>query len=195
MDRPPDTLPVYLLAGGRSSRFGADKARARVGDQTLLEAAAAPFPGAPLTVVADVPDKYQDLGFRTVADFEPDRGPLGGLIRALADRAEPGWILLTACDFVGARPAWPELLTAARTEATRAVAFRGTRWEPVFALYHTALIPEAEAALARGESALWRLLDRAAAVAVALPEDWSAACSVDTREALAAFERRASETG
>lgn len=193
MDGAAETLPIYFLAGGRSSRFGADKARARLGESTLLEAAARPFSGAPLTVVADLPDKYQDLGFRTVADFEPGRGPLGGLLRALADRASPGWILLTACDFVGARTAWVERLAAARTQAARAVAFRAAHWEPLFALYHTGLIPEAEAAINRGESALWRLLDAAAATAVRLPDDWHVACSVDTPEALAAYERRASE--
>jgi molybdopterin-guanine dinucleotide biosynthesis protein A len=192
MSDPETPIPVYLLAGGRSSRFGTDKARARLGAGTLLEAAAAPFSGRPLTVVADVPDKYQDLGFRTLGDREPGLGPVGGLIRAFADRAEPGWILLGACDFVGVRPEWVARLAEARTDAARAVAFRGRRWEPMFALYHTALLPAAEAALARGESALWRLLDRADALAVTPPEDWTTACSIDTPEALAAFERRSS---
>jgi molybdopterin-guanine dinucleotide biosynthesis protein A len=182
-------IPVYVLAGGRSSRFGRDKARVPFHGRPLLQVAVEPFAGrpAPLTVVADVPDKYEDLGLRTLGDREPGRGPLGGLLTALADReagGAGGWLLLTAGDFVGARPAWIDDLAGARRPGSRAVAFRGSWWEPLFALYHTALRDEAAAMLEAGESALWRLLDRVRAIPVALPADWNEARSLDTARAL-----------
>jgi molybdopterin-guanine dinucleotide biosynthesis protein A len=187
-------IPIYVLAGGRSSRFGRDKARAPLHGRPLLQVAVEPFAGrpGPLTVVADVPDKYKDLGLRTLGDLEPDRGPLGGLLTALADRARggaEGWLLLTACDFVGTRPAWIDLLAEARRPGARAVAFRGERWEPLFALYHTALREEAAAELEAGRVALWRLLDRVHAISVGLPADWSAARSLDTPRAVAEHEK------
>ena len=39
--RPMDRVPGYILAGGRSRRFGTDKARAEVGGTPLLRHAAA----------------------------------------------------------------------------------------------------------------------------------------------------------
>jgi len=186
-------IPVYILAGGRSSRFGTDKARARLGDETLLEAAARPFrqAGARLTAVAEVPDKYQELGFRTLGDRTPEQGPLGGLITALHDLSGDEWLMLTACDFVGARVAWVDRLADRRAPGARAVAFRPGRWEPLFALYHRGLLEEAAAMLSAGERALWRLLERVGAVAAPIPPDWERARSIDTPAALAEYRGRA----
>jgi len=186
-------IPVYILAGGRSSRFGTDKASARLAEGTLLEAAARPFrdAGARLTAVAEVPDKYEALGFRTLGDRTPEQGPLGGLITALQDLPSDGWLLLTACDFVGARAAWVDRLANHRAPGVRAVAFRAARWEPLFALYRRGILEEAEALLSAGERALWRLLEGVGAVAASLPPDWAEARSIDTPAALAEYRRRA----
>ena len=87
-----------VLAGGRASRFGSDKALARLGDATLLDhalASLAPY-GTALVVcgreTAPVP---------TVADLPaPNLGPLGGLAGALACAEANGFdaVLTTACD-------------------------------------------------------------------------------------------------
>ena len=151
-----------------------------------------------LTVVAGISDEYSDLGFRTLGDREPGLGPLGGLAAALHDRAAlagDGWLLLTSCDFVGARGQWVDRLLKHRTQGARAVAFRGARWEPLFALYHTAALEAVEAALERGDGAMHALLDAISAVAVPVPEDWHEAVSVNTPEDLEAFARRETDAG
>jgi molybdopterin-guanine dinucleotide biosynthesis protein A len=83
-------IPVYLLAGGRSSRFGSDKARAELaGVPLILRLAHQVEPVAsPLVVVADRRDKYLDLGLTTIADALPGLGPLGGLLTACG---RSGW--------------------------------------------------------------------------------------------------------
>lgn len=87
-----------VLAGGRATRFGSDKALARLGDATLLDHALASLaPHCAALVVcgrdaAPVP---------TVADRPaPHLGPLGGLAGALAHAAANGFgaVLTTACD-------------------------------------------------------------------------------------------------
>lgn len=195
-----ETLPVYILAGGRSSRFGEDKARARLLGEPLIRWAVRPLEGraGSLTVVASIPDSYSDLGYRTLGDRQRDLGPLGGLATALHDRVAlegDGWLLITSCDFVGARGQWVDRLLQHRAPGATAVAFRGARWEPLFALYHTAALEVVEAALGRGQGAVHKALDAMSAVAVPVPEDWHEAVSVNTVEDLEAFEKRGIDAG
>lgn len=182
MHRGGEQVPVYILAGGRSSRFGSDKARALVhGRSLILHVAEALAPRASsLTVVADVEDKYDDLGLRTIADRAPRLGPLAGLEAALLDGDEAGWLLLCSCDWVGLRPEWVDLLLHAREEgASRAVAFKGPVWEPLLALYHRSLGAEVASRLAEGRLAPWRLLEDISARALSLPPDWEQARQVN----------------
>lgn len=70
-----------VLAGGRSSRFGSDKALALLAGQSLLEhaiAALRPHVDAVVVVGREVADQP------TIADWPaPDMGPMGGITGAL----------------------------------------------------------------------------------------------------------------
>ena len=79
-----------VLAGGRSSRFGSDKALAMLGGRTLLDHAAATLrPHCDAVLV---------VGRGEVVDWpRPDMGPLGGIAGALIHAADRGYDqLLTA---------------------------------------------------------------------------------------------------
>lgn len=163
-------IPLYLLAGGKSSRFGSDKARAKVKGSPLIVRiveALAPV-AAPPTVVADVPDKYADLGLRTIADIQPGLGPMGGLATALHDAGDRE-ILVTSCDLVSVEPAWVRLLTAVDGAA---VAFKKQKgWQPLFAVYR----PDSAAVVARhiaSESLSLQLVLDEIGQAVPLPLAW-----------------------
>src|SRR5437867_170131 len=95
-------LPLYIAAGGRSSRFGSDKARADVNGIPLILHVARRLEEAvsSLTVVADVEHKFEDLQLRTIADQHPGFGPMAALHAALDDQKHEGWLLLVSCDFV-----------------------------------------------------------------------------------------------
>ena len=98
-----------VLAGGRATRFGSDKAMATLDGLSLLEraldslrphVAALVVCGrdrAPVPVVADLP--------------APDLGPLGGIAGALDHATRHGFdaVLTTACD----TPVLPDALVAA----------------------------------------------------------------------------------
>ncbi|HEU4968946.1 molybdenum cofactor guanylyltransferase [Sphingomonas sp.] len=90
-----------VLAGGRSSRFGSDKALAVWRGKPLLAHAADALVaqcGAVVIVGRDV------AGFTCVPDWPaPDRGPLGGLAGALNHALTNGYELVLTCgvDSVG----------------------------------------------------------------------------------------------
>jgi molybdopterin-guanine dinucleotide biosynthesis protein A len=73
-----------VLAGGRSSRFGSDKALAMLDGRTLLDhARAALLPHCDAVVV---------VGRDEIADWpRPDMGPLGGIAGALIQAAHQGF--------------------------------------------------------------------------------------------------------
>lgn len=179
-------IPAYILAGGNSARFGADKARHPVQGQPLVSRIAQIISSrtASQTIVARQGGAYDDLGLRTIADLQPGLGPLAGLHAALSDRAE-GWLLLLSCDFVNLNPEWIDTLSRARTEDASIVAFRRRHWEPLFALYHTRLKEPIERQIATPERALWRLIESAPHLACPLPQDWPALAHVNTPGELA----------
>jgi molybdopterin-guanine dinucleotide biosynthesis protein A len=187
--KPETSVRVYILAGGKSSRFGSDKARAELDGEALLSRIVrilAPCASA-FTAVADVPDKYADLGVRTIADVRAGLGPIGGLMTALKDLPTPGWLLLCSCDMVAIECGWVETLSAARASHVQAVAFEGERIEPLFALYHSNLIHEIERGIDAGELSPSRLIARVPAARLTLPANWPKLAHVNTREELDSF--------
>ncbi|MCC5785698.1 MAG: molybdenum cofactor guanylyltransferase [Phycisphaerales bacterium] len=134
---------AYILAGGRSTRFGSDKARAMIEGRPLIRRIADMLEsrGHQVVAVAREADQYADLGLNTIADIEPDLGPVGGLQTALMHRAD-GWIILCSCDLIHPSPEPIQQLEQARTgqEDADAVVYRTDRWQPFPGLYHTRML-------------------------------------------------------
>lgn len=173
---PTAPLPAYILAGGRSVRFGSDKARAVVEGKPLIRHVmdALSQVASGVTVVAQEQDAYADLGLDTIPDSAADRGPVQGLLAALAHCAETrgeGWLLLTACDMLPDGPNSFDALfdTLGRVPADRnAIACRTDRWHPMPGLYHTRLLPAVAGYLADGGRAFQGLFDRPNTLATAI---------------------------
>ncbi len=192
------SIPIYVASGGASRRFGSEKARALLPDgRTLLEHVVEKLQplASNITVVADRADKYTDLQLRTIADQRPGLGPLAGLEAALLDAGDATWIFYTSCDFLGFDTQWIKQLWNARLPTSLAVVFQSqpsdglefARWEPVFALYHTRLLGAVTCALNENRLAFWRLLEAVSAQAVAAPEGWGNAVSINTPADLQTF--------
>jgi molybdopterin-guanine dinucleotide biosynthesis protein A len=98
-------IEAYILVGGRSTRFGSDKALAVIDGMTLAERAYTKICDAfgrdHVSFVARDPQSFVDeaerLNALVVYDVVEDRGPLGGLYTALT-YASTDWIFLFACD-------------------------------------------------------------------------------------------------
>ena len=190
-----DRVPVYILAGGQSSRFGSDKARAVfegealiVRVQRMLEAHT-----SDITVVADRADKYADLHLRTIADHNPGLGPLAGLQAALNDLPDDHrWLLLCPCDAVVIEPGWIRQLLGARDEKTDAVAFldRQNRWQPMPALYASSALPRVDQGLSAGRLSMQHLLGGLNTIPLPLPPDWPADWQANRPADLEAHRKR-----
>src|SRR5690349_1942483 len=88
----------FVLAGGKSSRMGCNKALLPFRGRTLVEHIASEVSTVTHTV-ALIGDRalYIILGYPVIEDVFPGRGPLSGIHAALrASGAE--WSLVVACD-------------------------------------------------------------------------------------------------
>jgi molybdopterin-guanine dinucleotide biosynthesis protein A len=169
-----NSLPIYILAGGESSRFGSDKARAVVGDEPMIVRLAQQIePSASrITVVAKRDEQYDDLKLRTIGDTLAQRGPIGGLVTALQDlRQGEDWLLLLSCDLLNIELTWIDVLWSQRGDA-QVVAFRPDCWQPMLGLYHRSVLAEAQHRANGDDRSMQRLLDALDAVAPPLPADW-----------------------
>ena len=169
-----ESIPTYILAGGRSRRYGSDKARIPMGGQPLLLRIARELAAiaSAVSVVARSTDAYDDLGLRTLADSVQDQGPLGGLLTALEDAGPTAWIFLAACDLMGIRISWARTLLEARREDVSAVVFRSDRYHPLFALYHGRSAGEVRQSIHAGDLKMQHLFDRVPSAVLPVPEDW-----------------------
>lgn len=96
---------LAVLAGGRSQRFGSNKALAEIRGQTILARVLAAGRGLAdeVFVVTNTPEAYPDLGLPLVPDVRAGGGSLRGLHTALAS-AHNTWVLCLACDMPFVRP-------------------------------------------------------------------------------------------
>jgi len=128
----------YILVGGKSSRFGEDKALLEWQGQRLAAHVAGGVEAAAgsATLVGSI-EKYQHLGYRVIPDPVDGFGPLAGLLAALDDSTS-SWNLVVACDMPHLRQKFLEfLLSEARKSTADVVLPVGPegRTEPLCAVY------------------------------------------------------------
>ena len=92
-------ITIAILAGGKSSRMGTDKAFVRVLGRPLIEDILAQLAGlgAETLIVTNRPDDYAYLGVPLFTDVLPEKGALGGLYTAIHSSSQPHTISV-ACD-------------------------------------------------------------------------------------------------
>lgn len=188
-----------LLAGGRSSRFGADKALALYRGESLLYWAAARFSPCAAVIVCvrgDSPaaDHARALGLGVVEDYPASpSGPLSG-IRAGLEWARAhgfGTIAVAPCD----APATPrgvyERLAAEQGPAPAAFAVTAAGEHPLCAIWRTDLCAAlAEAMAGAAHPSVRGFLRTHGARAVAFEEAWLFA-NANTPGELARLEAQA----
>ena len=159
--RGVDSVSGFVLAGGKSSRMGQDKALMHFGGNTLLThalqlvtaaAGSAHIVGSAATFAAFGP---------VVEDIYPGQGPLAGIHAALAGTpAELNLIVAVDMPFLQ-----PELLRyllaqARRTSALVVVPSAGGGLQPLCAVYRQAFVRVAERSLRAGENKIDRLFSQ-----------------------------------
>lgn len=146
----PDVTGV-LLAGGRSSRMGRDKALLTIEGIPLFERVLSVLTSFfPATLIAgDRPDLTRP-GIPSLPDRYPG-SPLGGLYTAL-EAARTEWIFVVPCDLPHPDRTLVRSLLAADRQGWDAVVPRTAGgFEPLFALYRKTCLPPIRRMLERGE--------------------------------------------
>lgn len=179
-------LPVYIIAGGRSTRFGSDKTRAMVHGKPLIVRVVEQFRpiASKVTVVSDVVDRYQDLGLDTIADTYPSLGPLAGIQSALSHHGSGGWILCASADRIGIRLEWLIALLSNTSTDLDVVAYRGSFWQPFPALYRGAMESLVNRAISGGITSPWKVIQSVRARGLRLPRDWENSLDVNDERTL-----------
>jgi molybdopterin-guanine dinucleotide biosynthesis protein A len=160
-------LTGAITAGGKSSRFGSDKALALLEGRPLLHHVSHSLESCGLRLLVAPPGKYALEGWQPVPDTRPGEGPLAGLeaaLRAAIRLRGAGWVAFTGVDLPRLTSDFWRTL-AARTPHALSVQPLDSegRPQPLAALYHTDLLPHITALLDAGERRL-----RAAAPAEAV---------------------------
>lgn len=161
--RSPFTAAV--LAGGRATRMGADKALLEWRGRRLLDRQLDLLRGlepAELLVSGRDGVDYAAAGVRVVIDAVADQGPMGGLA-ALLEAAIASRLLVLAVDLPAMSPTLLRRLLACCREGAGAVARTPAGWEPLVAVYPREILPLVRARLERRELAMHRMVEAAAA--------------------------------
>lgn len=131
-----------VLAGGKSIRFGRNKALQQFGDMRFIEHAVTslrPFCD-PVLVIVNETAPYLDLGFTLVRDIVPNQGPLGGIYTALLFSSDD-WVFVKATDMPFLIPELASMVIEAREGFDAVVPLFGDYYEPLLALYNRRCLP------------------------------------------------------
>lgn len=148
----------WVLAGGKSSRMGSDKALLNLSGTPLIArlAALAAAVCGPVSIVGD-PAKYGSLGFPVVADRFTGMGPVAGIEAALGSTTAD-WNLILACDMPSLNAETLESLFTGEGDCS-IPQYPDGKVEPLCAVYHRCCHPHIRAALEKGTRKVTSALD------------------------------------
>lgn len=183
-DLTPSNCPAFILAGGKSRRFGSDKSLFEIEGQPQVVrlGKALTDAGHSVTIVGGDSEKLSGLGFPFLTDQRPDSGPMMGVLSALLHQLEIGaaHCLFVTCDLAAWQPDWFLALLGnfEQPNSKLPFCFSGTGGpEPFPAIYHTDLAERLAAKIDGQQLSLRRLLASCgfnrAAISKDMPADWS----------------------
>jgi molybdopterin-guanine dinucleotide biosynthesis protein A len=164
-DREQFNAEGFVLAGGRSTRMGQDKALLSLAGRSLLDLALDKLRTLPLAGVPRIAAARSDLSAHAtvIADLHPGCGPLSGIEAALAASAQPLNVFLPV-DIPLLPPQFLHwmLQRAAITGALVTVPCVNGRPQPLCAVYHRDLLSHITASLGAGEHKVMPVVTAAA---------------------------------
>ncbi|MDY6936689.1 MAG: molybdenum cofactor guanylyltransferase [Cyanobacteriota bacterium] len=151
-------LNILILAGGKSSRMGQDKALVPWDGVPLLQRVyrVAAECDAPIWVMTPRSDRYRDIlpsDCQWLSESQPGRGPLVALSEALS-QLSGDWILLLGCDLplldAEILRDWISRLDELPASVLAMVPQQDEGWEPLCGFYRREVQPQLEQFLATG---------------------------------------------
>jgi len=191
-----------ILAGGRSTRMGTNKALLEFGGMRIIEGLLSKmrplFPE--ILIIANERDAYADLGVPVLPDRIPEKGSLGGIYTAVVQGAFPQAFCI-ACDMPLASPAVIAHLRDLAPGYDVVVPRTAEGYQPLHAVYGKTCLPHMEEMIRADRLKIDRLFPlvrvRTVEEAELRPLDPSLCCfiNVNTREELEVAVRLTQEGG
>ena len=161
-----------LLTGGRSSRFGSDKALYEIDGVSMIKRtyAALKEVAYPVFISVATRDAAYPLPSRHIVDRFPHAGPLAG-IHAAVSHAPTDWVLVLAVDLPYLTASDLQHLLNARTDTLDAVvATTRERMQPLAGCYHKRIEPVLRQCLIQDQRAVVPCIEQLAFKTVTLSE-------------------------
>ena len=157
-------LTIAILAGGKSSRMGQNKALLHIGEYPIIEHVintANLLSPSELLIVTHSPQDYEHLGYRMVADTVKNQGAIGGIISAL-HHSQTDTILTLACDIPFVHPDLLKMLVDEFQKGDYQAVIPTVEGYPqgVLAIYHRDCLPYFESAIQNDQRKLKTIFNR-----------------------------------
>lgn len=154
-------VSMVILAGGKSSRMGREKADLLYQGKTFLENQIQKGRNIGITDILVSGYKGSDCSARVIEDEVAFQGPLGGLQSSLP-KAEGELVLVLGVDMVLVpEEDLQELLRQAKnTEKKAVILSHGGKEEPLIGVYHTSLTADMKRELTTGKGSVFAFLKR-----------------------------------
>ena len=148
---------AIILAGGKSTRMGRDKAMIRLNDNNMLEGAVRALAGGFSELIVSANNRsYEALKIKTVSDVFPGRGPMAGIHAGLmASGNDINFVVPCDMPFINVRLALYMVELAMDSDV--GVPKIGDYYEPLFAVYTKSCLPVIEAHLVAGRNKVSKL--------------------------------------
>ncbi len=163
----PD-LSAAVLAGGRSSRMGRNKALLPLNGKPIIEHVvhAARQVAQRTLLITNQPEEFAFLGLDMHPDVIPGIGPIGGIVTAL-EHCPTAYCLILACDLPFMSPEILHALARHREDHHRAVVLDvGRGPEPLCGIYARSCLPAVHEHIRNDDYQLQALLQRLGAAVV-----------------------------
>jgi len=149
-----------IVAGGKSSRIGMDKALLQVGNSTMIERIITILQQVAGHVLISAGNgKYSFTGYRHVEDKFADIGPIGGIYSALKASSTPINIVVS-CDLPFLSVDLLDYLLQNSLENELIIPVHNNFYEPLCAVYNVSLLPVIEQQINDGDYKLINLITK-----------------------------------
>lgn len=153
-----NTTHAYILAGGLSSRMGADKGLLLLHNKPMIQyVIEAVRPVVPSITILTANTKYKQFGYELLRDNVPNLGPAGGIATALQhSRAEQNFIISCDTPFITTSVIEYILSHAQQTQIT--IPQHNNKLHPLCGVYATTCSEQWQQHIQQGERKLQQLI-------------------------------------
>ncbi len=158
MIQQENNIGGIILAGGKSSRMGADKGLIEFQGKLLVEYAIDLLkPLCAEIIISTNQSGYGQFGLKTVADVYQDCGPLGGLQASLSE-TKFDWNIVVSCDTPFLQPELFTELLLMKEEFDAVIPKHVDGIEPLAGIYRKSLAEMLEQKLQAGDFKMQKML-------------------------------------